>query len=114
MPDSGSTATVDGVGRVAEGAGVALRLVAGGRFQPAGIDVSRQILRAPVPGVRDLLQIDAAVRSAHASIAQHDLGRIELQQLGADPERALCQFAARRATAPPAMTMAREPHVPVE
>ena len=44
----------DGMRGVAERAAVALRLVAGGDLQPARVDVVRQVLRAQIPGARDL------------------------------------------------------------
>ena len=63
-----------GVRGVAEGAGVALGLVAGGHFEAAGIDVGRQVLRAAVPGARDLGDGDAARRPDHlAALEAHVL-----------------------------------------
>jgi len=43
----------NGVGRITEGAAVTLRLVAAWCLQPCGIDIGRQILRTPIPGMCD-------------------------------------------------------------
>src|SRR5258708_32829748 len=50
----------NGVGRITEGAAVALRLVAAGRLQSSGIDIRRQILPTPIPGMSHFLHADAA------------------------------------------------------
>ena len=83
-----------GMRGIAEGAGIALRLVARRYFEPARIDIGGQILRAAIPGVRDLLQRRAAVDAAHLAVLQHDRSRIVLQQLGADARGAFAQLAA--------------------
>ncbi len=79
---------------ITEGAGVALRFVAAGRLQPCGIDIGRQVLRTPVPCVRDVLEADVAAPALDLAVLQHDVGGIELQQLGADAFGALAELMA--------------------
>ena len=77
-----------GVRRVAEGAGVALGLVAGGHLEAAGIDVGGQVLRAAIPGARHLGDGDAARRA-------HHLAALEAHLLAAWPAAARRRSSAR-------------------
>ena len=83
-----------GMRGIAEGSGIALRLVARRDLQSAGVDVSGQILRPAIPGMGDFLQGDAAVDAANLTVLQHHRGRIVLQQLGANTSGAFAQLAA--------------------
>ena len=57
-----------GVAGIAEGAGVDLRLVAGGRFQARRVDVGWKELRLAVPDVRNFRKAHPAVGALHAHV----------------------------------------------
>ncbi len=104
-----------GVRGVAERAAVALRLVAGGHLQPARIDRRGQVLRAAIPGARDLLDRDAS-RWRRRRRRRPPAPRRRVPATDARRSRRCVSASSRHAvaTAPPAITAQREPQVPVE
>ena len=82
--------------RIAERAGVALGLVAGGQLQPARVDIGRQVLRAPVPDAGDLGDGDAPRRTDDVAALDAHVLAPGLQQAGADLQDALGQLVAGR------------------
>ena len=83
------------MGRVAEGAGIAQRLVAGGHLQAAAVDVLGQVLGPQVPGLGDLGDADAARRALDLAVLDRDRRDRHLEQLRADLGQALGQLLAR-------------------
>ena len=84
-----------GVGGVAEGARVALGLVAGGNLEAGRIDIGRQVLRAAVPRARDLGDADAARWPHHLAAFDAHILAPGLQQAGAHAHDALGELLAR-------------------
>ena len=82
------------VGCIAESAAVAPRLVTARRFQPARIDIGRQVLRAAVPGMCNFGEPDAAAGSAHPAVPQRNHRRIKLKKLGANSLGAFADLGA--------------------
>ena len=74
---------------------VAAGLIADRRLETARVDRSREILRAPIPGVSDLREGDAAGLSMDCAIAQHDGFGVRLQEMRADCFRETRHFARR-------------------
>ena len=97
---------------IGERAAVALGAIAGGHFEPAGIDVGREVLRLQIPGPRHFAQCDAAVAGDHLAVGDPHARRRR-------PAAARRRYAPRvwramreaRATAPPPCTIEREPQV---
>ena len=80
---------------IAEGSAVAPGLVSDRRLEASRIDIVGQILRAQVPGARDLSQADRALRAKNLTGADRELCRLGLQQPRADDCRPLGDLAAR-------------------
>ncbi len=85
------------VSRVAERAGITLGLVASREFEPAGIDIRRQILRSAVPGAGDVRDRHTPRGPDHEAVFQAHVLALGLHERGADLQDALGQGIACRA-----------------
>ena len=102
------------MGGIAEGAGITRRLVAGRDLEPAGVDVGRQVLRPQVPGPGDLAKVTLPLGPTTApSLICTSLSSACSSAAPMRAARRAISWQAR-ATAPPPITMQREPQVPVE
>ena len=107
-----------GMAGIAERARVDLRLVARHGLEAGGIRVGRQELRLPVPACAPLRPASCAGRcpsTLDAAVAQLQLRGLHAQQVRRDVSSRAPPISLHAvATAPPDITMQREPHVPVE
>ena len=104
-----------GMRGIAESAGIARRFVSGRDLEAAGVDIGRKVLRPQVPGARDLGEPDRSAWAARRwpPAMRTFVGSVCKSRAPILAARAAISLQAL-ATAPPAMTMQREPQVPVE
>ena len=84
------------MGRVAEGAAVALGTIAFDDLEAAAIDVGWKVLRLQIPATRDVAQGDAVVLARHAAIGDGNVGWGVLKKPRADRGYACGEYARCR------------------